>query len=291
MDGKSPEYPPQEEEFVNKTAEDLVNTLLYEPDLHVIGVGGCGCNTVEHISERDMDNVKTIGINTDDTVLDDLNVDRQMLIGKELTDGNGARGDPSIGKRAAEQSEEHILETIDEADMVVIVAGVGGGTGGGASRVIADIARRNDKMVFTYAVMPFSSETERYSRAETIVEDMSDLSDATTVFENDKTLTNGEQSLQDAFALADKMLYRVVKKLKMNYITEFFDEIGLDAMGLSKTISPSEEEGEKESQEVPVLEALKYVEENGDRKPEKPEDDNRENIEEPKLDDFLENYM
>ncbi len=291
MDGKSPEYPSLEEEFVDKTAEDIVNALLYEPDLHVIGIGGCGCNTIEHISEQDMDNVKTVAINTDDGVLEDLKVDRQMLIGKDLTDGNGAQGDTTIGKRAAEQSEEQILKTIDEADMVVIVAGVGGGTGGGASKVIADIARRNGKMVFTYAVMPFSSEEKRYNRAESIVDDMSDLSDATTVFENDKTLTHGEQSLQDAFALADKMLYRVVKKLKMNYITEFFDEIGLDAMGLSENISEieSDEEGEKETEEVPVLEALKYVEENGDREPEGP--DERENLEEPKLDDFLENYM
>ncbi|MBS3816876.1 MAG: hypothetical protein KGY76_04870 [Candidatus Thermoplasmatota archaeon] len=290
MDAKSPECPTPEDEFVNETAKEIVDALLYKPDVHVIGVGGCGCNTIEHITEQNMDSVKTVAINTDDRVLDDLNVDRQMLIGKEVTDGNGAQGDHTLGKRAAQKSEAQILKTIEEADMVVIAAGLGGGTGGGASKVIADIAKRNGKMVFTYAVMPFSSEKERHDRAEDVLDQMSKISNATTVFENDKTLTCGEQSMADAFALADKMLHRVVKKIKMNYITEFFDEIGLDAMGLSENISDVEndKEGEEEVEEPPVLKALKYVDKNGDDEPERPEPEVDDG--EPKLEDFLENY-
>ena len=155
MEEKSPEYPKSEEKFVSETAEEILDSLLYKSNLYVVGVGGCGCNTIEYIAEKDIDSVKTVAINTDEKVLGELDADRQMLIGKELTDGNGAKGDPTIGKRAAEQSEEQILKTIDDADLVVVVAGMGGGTGSGASEVIADLARRNGKMVVTYAVMPF----------------------------------------------------------------------------------------------------------------------------------------
>ncbi len=276
MEEKSPEYPTSEDEFVSNAAEEILDSLLYESNLYVVGVGGCGCNTVEHITEKDVDSVKTVAINTDDRVLGDLDVDRQMLIGKDVTDGNGAKGDPSIGKRAAEQSEGQILKTIDGADMIVIVAGMGGGTGSGASEVIADLAKRNGKMVVTYAVMPFSMEKDRYDRAQNSLENISKLSNATTVFENDEALVHGDETLDEAFKMADRMLYRLVEKLKMDYIQEFFDEIGLDAMGLSETVS--EPEHEDEIEEPPVLEALKYVGEN------------KEKDEEPTLDNKLESF-
>lgn len=272
MEEKSPEYPMSEEEFVSETAEEILDSLLYESDLYVVGVGGCGCNTVEYITEKDVDSVKTVAINTDERVLGDLEADRQMLIGKDVTDGNGAEGDPALGKRAAEQSEGQILKTIDDADMIVIVAGMGGGTGSGASEVIADLAKRNGKMVVTYAVMPFSMEKERYEKAQSSLENVSELSNATTVFENDEALVHGDETPEEAFKMADRMLYRLVEKLKMDYIQEFFDEIGLDAMNLSENVS--EAEAEKEAEQPPVLEALQYVGENK-QKEEGPSLDNK----------------
>ncbi len=263
MEENNPEYPMSEEKFVSDAAEEIVDSLLYDTDLYVVGVGGCGCNTVEHINEQQMKNVKTVAINTDESVLDESKADRQMLIGKELTDGHGAEGDPSIGKRAAEQSEEQILKTIDDADFVVVVAGLGGGTGSGASQVVADLARRNGKMVVTYAIMPFSVEKNRYQRAQKDVKKMSNISHATTIFENDKALNYGDKTPQEAFSMANRMLSNVVKHIKMDNITQFFDEVGLDALGLSKTLSNIEKEKEEEQgvEKPPVLEALKYVEE------------------------------
>ena len=90
------------------------------------------------------------------------------------------------------------------------------------------------------------------------------MSNATTIFENDNTLVHGDESPKDAFKMADKMLYRLVEKLKMDYIQEFFDEIGLDAMGLSESVSDVEQESEKQVEQPPVLEAIKYVDENND---------------------------
>ncbi len=279
MEDKNPEYPGPDEEFISETAEQVLDSLLYDANIFVVGVGGCGCNAVEYITDQEMESVKTIAINTDERVLGSLNADKQMLIGKEVTDGKGANGDPSVGRRAAEQSEGQILKAIDDADMIVLVAGVGGGTGGGASKVIADIARRNGKMVVTYAVMPFTVEKTRYEVAENTLENISQRSHATTVFENDETLVRSDEKASDGFGMADRMLHRLVKKLKMSYIREFFEEIGLDAVGLSESVADfEEEEKEKKPQDLPVLEALKYVSESDEEK------------KEPKLDNTLESY-
>ncbi|MFW6040629.1 MAG: hypothetical protein ACOC85_02210 [Thermoplasmatota archaeon] len=263
MDLNSPESPKPEELYMEGTAQSLIDGLLHDNVIYVIGVGGCGCNTVEYIADQKLKNVKTIAINTDERVLGDLNVDRQMLIGKELTDGKGAEGDPAIGKRAAEMNEEQILKTLDGADFVIVVAGLGGGTGSGASYVISDLARRNGKMVISYAIMPFSVEKNRYKKAEIYRDKLSAVTEAMTVFENDKTLIHRNKSPEFGFELAGKMLHEVVKNLRMDYITEFFKEVGLDAFDLSETLSDFErelEESEKEAEKPPVLEALEYVE-------------------------------
>ncbi len=291
MVNESPEKtPPQEDLFVKQTAEEIVEACLYETDVKVVGVGGCGCNTVDYIAQQEMNNVKTIGINTDERVLNDLDLDTQMLIGKEITDKKGAEGDPKVGKRAAELSEEDILDTLDGADFVVIVAGLGGGTGSGASRVITDLARRNGKMVVTYAIMPFSVEKERYDRAEKALDKLSKLSHATTVFENDKALEFGDKTPQQAFRLADKTLHQVVKHLQMEQINQFFEEMEMDPSDLKKTVSTIEEEKEEDQEEheerkPKVLEALEYVEEDEDQgSPAQHEEKDRMNS-------FLDNYQ
>ncbi len=266
------------------TAQDILCSLLFDTNMYVVGVGGCGCNTVEYISKQNLDNVKTIGINTDERVLGDLDVDRQMLIGRNLTDGNGANGDPSVGERAAKINEEQILKTLDGAHMVVIVAGLGGGTGSGASKVIADLARRNGKLVVSYMILPFSIEKDRYDSAKKHLEDISRLSNTTTVFENDNALVvSGKKTPAEAFEVASRMLHGVVNRLKMDYIAEFFHEFGLDEKNMSETLFVNEEleedlKIEQEVAEPPVIEALKYVEE--DNKPY-----------ELSLDSFLENYQ
>lgn len=248
--------------------QDIMDTLLYQREVFAIGVGGCGCNTVEYISEKNMENVKTIGINTDKRVLD-LNVDRQMLIGKELTDGKGANGDPNLGKRAAVHNEEQILKAIDGADFVVLVAGMGGGTGTGASKVIADLARRNGKLVVTFAVMPFSVEKDRYEIAQTHIEKLSKLSNATTIFENDRALELGENKTpNEAFKVTNRMLHQLVQRLQMDYVTEFFHEVGIEDIGFLENLSVDKNElieepveAEQKVEEPPVLEALRCVEE------------------------------
>ncbi|MGM0405600.1 MAG: hypothetical protein ACQEQM_05615 [Thermoplasmatota archaeon] len=284
MNNKSPEPPKNDENSMEGAVHELINGLLRESKVYVVGVGGCGCNTVQYINERNMNDVKTIGINTDDSILGQLNVDRQMLIGKELTNGKGANGDPSIGKRAAQTNEEQILKTMEDADFVVLVAGLGGGTGSGAAPVIADLAKRNDKMVISYAVMPFSAESTRYKKAETHLEELTQISHAVTVFENDNTLMHGDRTISEGFELTGKMLYKVVERLKMECINEFFHEIGLDAIGLSENLSslenqiPEREVKSEKAERPPVIEALSVIE------------GTKENTSGPTLDSFLETH-
>ncbi|MFW6305228.1 MAG: hypothetical protein ACOC1V_05575 [Candidatus Saliniplasma sp.] len=285
MNKNSPESPKDEGNSMEGTVQELINGLLRESKVFVVGVGGCGCNTVQYINEKNVNDVKTIGINTDDSILGDLNVDRQMLIGKEITNGNGANGDPKIGKRAAQMNEEQILKAIKEADFVVVVAGLGGGTGSGAAPVIADLAKRNDKMVVSYAVMPFSAEVNRYEKAREHLENLTEISHAITVFENDHTLIHSDKTPAKGLELTGKMLYKVVERLKMECINEFFHEIGLDAIGLSENLSsienqiPEREVESEKAERPPVIEALSVIEES------------KENASGPTLDSFLETHQ
>ncbi len=260
---------------------DMVDELLEGLDIHVIGVGGCGCNTVEYITKQNMANVKTIGINTDKTVVNGLDVNRQMLIGSELTQGKGAQGNPILGKRAAEVNEEQILNSFEEADIVVIAAGLGGGTGSGASKVVAELARRNGKLVVSYAVMPFSVEGDRYHLAKRCLKDLSKVSNATTVFENDKIVEMyADKTPEEAMRLSGRMLHQVVKRLQLDCLVEFFKECGVS----------TETQNEIYSEVEPDLAEVNRMPESGMMEALGQERDVSKEYSSPKLDSFLETY-
>ncbi len=259
---------------------DMIDDLLEGLNIHVIGVGGCGCNTVEYITKQKMANVKTIGINTDKTVVNGLDVNRQMLIGREITQGEGAKGDPILGKRAAELHEEQILNSFENADMVVIAAGLGGGTGSGASKVIAQLAKRNGKLVVSYAVMPFSVEGDRYHLAKKSLKDLSKVSNAITVLENDKIVEMyADKTPKEAMQLSGRMLHQVVERLRLDCLVEFFKECGVSTEAKNEIYSEVEPDlaETNNTAETTMIKALGY-----------------ENVSKeyssPKLDSFLETY-
>ncbi len=259
MTEENPKSPNTTKHGMEGAVEEILEALLYHRKIFIVGAGGCGCNIVEYITKQNMDNVKTIGINTDKSVLGDLDVDRQMLIGKGLTHGLGAMGNPTLGKRAAELSEEQILKAVEKADIVLIAAGLGGGTGSGASKVIADLAKRNGKLVVSFAVMPFSVEGDRIVKAREHLKELSLNSNATVVFENDNiSKMHGDKSPQEAMELPARLLNQLVKRLKLDYVSEFFNQCGVDIENETETLS----ELKKEAQEVnrvvepPILQAL-----------------------------------
>ncbi|TWX50218.1 cell division protein FtsZ [Colwellia hornerae] len=127
----------------------------------VIGVGGCGCNTINMLHENNLSSmVNLIAVNTDLAVLNHSTVESKILIGQNLTNGYGAGADPAIGLKAAEESEEVLKAAIEDSDIVIITAGFGGGTGTGASPFIAKLARDLDINCLAVVTLPFGSESK-----------------------------------------------------------------------------------------------------------------------------------
>ena len=127
----------------------------------VVGVGGCGCNTINMLHENNLSStVNLIAVNTDLAVLNHSAVESKILIGQDLTNGYGAGADPAIGLKAAEESEETLKAAIEGSDIVIITAGFGGGTGTGASPLIAKLARELSINCLAVVTLPFESESK-----------------------------------------------------------------------------------------------------------------------------------
>jgi len=125
----------------------------------VLGIGGCGCNTITMLQENGLsERVNLIAINTDLAVLNHTNVDKKILIGEDLTSGYGAGADPAVGLKAAQESEALLKKAIQDSDVVIITAGFGGGTGTGASPLVASIARDLNINCLAIVTLPFESE-------------------------------------------------------------------------------------------------------------------------------------
>lgn len=127
----------------------------------VVGIGGCGCNTINMLHENNLsDCVNLIAVNTDIAVLNHCEVEGKILIGQDLTNGYGAGADPSVGLKAAQESEEVLKGAIQDSDIVIITAGFGGGTGTGASPLVAKVARELGISCLAVVTLPFESESK-----------------------------------------------------------------------------------------------------------------------------------
>lgn len=186
---------------------------LVKPDtsrlakIKVIGVGGGGGNTVRHmIEEGKINGVEFITINTDAQVLLANPADTKLQIGEKLTRGLGVGGDPSLGRKAAEESKEKIKELLVDTDMVFITAGMGGGTGTGAAPVIAKVARESGALTVSVVTKPFAFEgTRRMVNAEEGIENLSTEVDALIVIPNQRLMDviDRKVTLIEAFNVAD----------------------------------------------------------------------------------------
>ncbi len=182
--------------------------------IRVIGVGGGGSNAVDRMIEAGVMGVEYIAVNTDLQVLDLSAADKKLQIGEKLTGGLGTGGNPDVGREAAEESRQDILMSLDESDMVFITAGMGGGTGTGASPVIAEIARELDALTVGIVTKPFAVEGRRRSEVgEEGLKRLKEQVDALIVVPNERLLelTDAELTLQEAFALADTILHQGVR--------------------------------------------------------------------------------
>ena len=137
------------------------NEFTYAPRIIVIGVGGGGSNAVNRMIENDVQGVEFVVVNTDAQALNLAIADRKFQIGRDLTRGLGAGGNPEVGQHAAEENLSEIKELVKGADMVFITCGMGGGTGTGAAPVIAKAAKESGALTVGIITRPFTFEGKR----------------------------------------------------------------------------------------------------------------------------------
>jgi cell division protein FtsZ len=177
--------------------------------IKVVGVGGGGGNAVNRMISEGLGGVDFISVNTDNQALMLSKSKTRVRVGDKLTRGLGAGGNPEIGRKAAEESADELYEVLRGADMVFIACGMGGGTGTGASPVIAQIAKELGALTIGVVTKPFSFEgSKRTQSAEAGIEALKSQVDTLIVIPNDRLLQIADKraSLQQAFSLADDVL-------------------------------------------------------------------------------------
>lgn len=181
--------------------------------IKVIGVGGGGCNAVHQMMDFDVDGVELICANTDMQVLNESPVQHKLQLGVQTTRGMGAGSKPDVGRKAAEEDRESIRSTLNGADILFIAAGMGGGTGTGASPVIAASAR--DMGILTVAIVtkPFFYEgVKRNNVAEAGIAELKENVDCLIVIPNDRIneVMEEEETFTDSFKAVDNILRNAV---------------------------------------------------------------------------------
>ncbi len=177
--------------------------------IKVIGIGGAGNNAVNRMISHGLTGAEFYAVNTDKQALLLSKAKNKIQIGEKLTSGLGVGGDPAIGKRAAEENIDELSAMVEGANLVYIAAGLGGGTGTGASPIIAELARQKGILVVAVVTMPFMFEGgQRLNRAKEGHETLSEAVDTIVTIPNDKLLQviGKGTSMLEAFRVADDVL-------------------------------------------------------------------------------------
>ena len=184
--------------------------------IKVVGIGGAGNNVVNRMVKSGTQGVEFIAVNTDKQALAVSNADQKIQIGEKLTHGQGAGSDPEIGKKSAEESRNNIAKSMEDADMVFITAGMGGGTGTGAAPTVADIAREAGILTVGVVTKPFKFEGKRrMDQANEGIKEMLGKVDSLLIIPNDrlKYATDQKVTLANAFEIADDVLRQAVTSI------------------------------------------------------------------------------
>jgi cell division protein FtsZ len=192
-------------------ADQFNLNLMPEPTAHikVVGVGGGGSNAVDRMVEDGVQGVEFITVNTDAQALMHSRADVRIRIGDKLTKGLGSGGNPVIGQKAAEETTEEIYDALKGADMIFITAGMGGGTGTGASPIIASIAQDLGMLTVGVVTRPFTFEgNHRRKTADQGIEQLKPMVDTLIIIPNDRLLQTASKntSMLQAFQMADNVL-------------------------------------------------------------------------------------
>ncbi len=193
---------------------ELIDTYTQNAVIKVIGVGGGGGNALEHMVVNEIEGVDFICANTDAQALRKSAATTQLQLGTDITKGLGAGANPDIGRQAALEDRERIMEVISGADMVFIAAGMGGGTGTGAAPVVAQVAKEMGILTVAVVTKPFPFEgKKRLSIANAGLEELSQHVDSLITIPNEKLLAvlGKDMSLLNAFKAANDVLLGAVQ--------------------------------------------------------------------------------
>lgn len=227
--------------------------------IKVLGVGGGGSNAVNRMMEEGVRGVEFIAVNTDAQALMLSTAPNRVRIGDKLTKGLGSGGDPNIGAKASEESNDDLYEVISGADMVFITAGMGGGTGTGGAPVIARIARETGALTIGVVTKPFSFEgSKRRAVADEGIEKLKEHVDTLIAIPNDRLLeiVDKRASIQTAFRVADDVLRQGIQGIS-ELITvpglinlDFADVRSIMAAGGAALMAIGHGEGDNKAEEA-----------------------------------------
>ncbi|MGQ9622213.1 MAG: cell division protein FtsZ [Candidatus Caldatribacteriaceae bacterium] len=227
---KTPKKPAEKPK--ERKAEERVATIK------VVGVGGGGNNAINHMIETGLGGVDLVAVNTDVQSLKRSLATEKIQIGFNLTRGLGTGGDPRIGEEAAKQDRDKLLQMVEDADLVFIATCMGGGTGTGAAPVIASLAKEAGALTIGVVTKPFNFEgARRRNQAEEGIKKLQEVVDALIVIPNERLLqvAKRDTSLQEAFKVADHILYQAVRGIT-DLITSPQD-VNLDLADLRTVLS------------------------------------------------------
>lgn len=228
-------------------------SLELEPErmanIKVVGIGGGGSNAVGRMMAARMGGVEFIVVNTDSQALRHSPVESRLQIGEKLTRGLGAGANPEIGRKAAIEDTDRILQFLQGADMVFLTAGLGGGTGGGAAPIIANLAKEMEILTVGVVTKPFLFEGRRRStQAERCLEELKATVDSLIIIPNQRLISHANKNtgVKEAFAMADNVLRQAVQGIadiivKPGYINVDFADVrtvmserGMAMMGIGE---------------------------------------------------------
>jgi len=209
-----------------ETETQAIHTMpAIEPRIAVVGIGGAGCNVVNDIYWAD-GSIDTVAINTDKVSLKATSADRKVCLCRDVTKGEGAKGDTLLGERCAKAHMEEIRDALKDHDTVFLIAGMGGGTGTGVTPVVAAIAHSLDIITVIVAVKPFSFEMQRMKVAKEGISKISAICPMTVVIENDKIAeTMPNATMNEAFEAVNQSIVRFIAEQKRKISEAMMDQL------------------------------------------------------------------
>ncbi|MGC8851366.1 MAG: cell division protein FtsZ [Candidatus Micrarchaeia archaeon] len=237
-----------------KEKEEMFET----PKIMVVGAGGAGCNSINRLARAGIKGAELVAVNTDRLHLTTISESvKKVLIGASITRGLGAGGYPEVGMKCADASRDALEKILENADLVFLTAGMGGGTGTGAAPVIGEIARKQGAIVISIVTYPFALERARLEKADQGLEALKPNSDTIIVIDNNRLVQIVPNlPIDQAFNVADEIIARAVRGITETIMTpslvnlDFADVRAVMTNGGVSMIAVGEAKGPDRAKEV-----------------------------------------